>query len=82
MARSVITSSITWTEIATGPAIITIKGSKDGKLYFNNRASDTARLEINSSESGLQVVENEVRGIFCRSDTAGWTMVVDTGGST
>lgn len=79
MARSVITVTSSWVQIASGPSMLTIEEVGSGQLLINNSATDVAamRFATNSSKAGEQVEQDATEPTWVRADGDGWKLLLD-----
>jgi len=76
MARSTITVTNSFQQIATGAVTITIKKQGKGILLFNETASDVNANEATGAAED-QFTQNEAKATFVRSPGSGWVLLVD-----
>ena len=78
MARSKIVITESYQEIATGPAMITIRKVGAGTILFNDVNTDDIAAEfMHSTYKNKQIQRTAVISTCCRSTGLGWEIVVD-----
>jgi len=78
MAKTNPPITLNFTQIAAGAAVITIKKVGKGNIYFDE-ASNIATATVKSGQGALnkQIVQNEAKPTFARSDELGFEVTVD-----
>ena len=76
MAVNTVIVTDTYQQIATGAVTLTVQVKGTGSLLINETASDTDALEVNP-EVNEQLLQNEAKATFVRSDGDGWVLHLD-----
>ncbi len=76
MAKTTKLVSQAYTQIATGPVVITVSKKGEGVLYFNETPSDVSAYK-DAAKPNDQFQQSQSVNTFCRADGDGWEIIVD-----
>ena len=76
MARTIILVPLTWTKIASGSVLITVKKSGRGVLLFNE-TPETTNAYTCRGPAGDQFQQTEFKDTYVRATRLGWRILVD-----
>ena len=81
MARSEVTLTEAFQELATGRAIVTVKEGLNEQIIYNDVSSDTGAAFTQSTD-GMQIAQTEAKSTFMRTNAKGAAtsvvVIVDT----
>lgn len=82
MARTVSTTTTTWQNVGTGPAVLTVKQHvANSVLFINSSATDASAHAVTyTPHPHMQIDFRSTEDIYIKSDVAGWKIIVDTDG--
>ncbi len=81
MAVSSITVTSSWVQISTGKkAVLSVKTVGNENLLINSEAADSTAEQLGPSQFSANIIQDEEKDVWVRSDSDGWTLILRTAG--